>query len=131
MFLLGASVFLKIFLGEREGFWGVVWEGLCGGIFGDGLGWFVRGRGAAPFGEAESRARSARSPPQAGGLRPVSAACRGRRGKQNSHPRRGDGCGDLREVVRQLCFQLPGGGGKDGARVSGEELLRGAAAPCH
>ena len=28
------------------------------------------GRGAAPFGEAESRARSARSPPQAGGLRP-------------------------------------------------------------
>ena len=62
--------------------WGVVLEGLCGG------------RGAAPFGGAESHARSAWSPPQAGGLRPVSAACRGRREKQNSHPRRGDGCGD-------------------------------------
>ena len=86
------------FLGEGEGFWGVVWEGLCGGIFGDGLGWFVRRRGAAPFGGAESHARSAWSPPQAGGLRPVAAACRGRREKQNSHPRRGNGCGDYWRV---------------------------------
>ena len=89
------------------------------------------GEGAAPFGGAESHARSAWSPPQAGGLRPMAAACRGQRGKQNSHPRRGDGCGDLREVVRQLRLQLPSGGGKDGARVSGEELCGGAAAPCH
>ena len=88
-------------------------------------------RGAAPFGGAESHARSAWSPPQAGGLRPVAAACRGWREKQNSHPRCGNGCGDLREVVRQLRLQLPSGGGKDGARVSGEELCGGAAAPCH
>ena len=86
--------FFVFFGGGRGKVFGGVWDGLCGGIFGDGLGWFVRGEGAAPFGEAESHARSAWSPPQAGGLRPVSAACRGRREKQNSHPRRGDGCGD-------------------------------------
>ena len=61
---------------------GGVWEGLCGG------------RGAAPFGGAESHAQSAWSPPQAGGLRPVAAACRRRQEKQSSHPRRGNGCGD-------------------------------------
>ena len=66
--------------------------GLCGGIFGDGLGRFVWGEGAAPFDGAESHARSAWSPPQAGGLRPMAAAGRGRREKQNSHPRCGDGC---------------------------------------
>ena len=60
MFLLGASVFLIFLFFEGRGkVFGGVWEGLCGGIFGDGLGGFVRG-GAQPLSAEPKATREAR-----------------------------------------------------------------------
>ena len=60
------------------------------------------GRGAAPFGEAESRARSARSPPQAGGLRPGARGFCGAGEKGRAGENAGGGAGGLCKLCGKI-----------------------------